>query len=326
MFDLKTLREAIEKHGAVARLVVAAYEGSSPREVGASMLVWASGKSGTIGGGALEYQSILRARERLSKGLTDPLLSHEPLGPKLGQCCGGRVSLLTEIYDKERVISLSQEKIIARPVTGAPPKELPLFLQRLISKYRKSGVLPAPHLSQGWMIEPVENPRQEMWIWGAGHVGRAMVDVLLPLPDFAITWVDVARDRFPETIPENLTPIWSEMPNILADHAPKSAHHLILTYSHALDLELCHRLLNHGFGWLGLIGSETKWLRFCSRLQQLGHKRAAINRITCPIGDPRLGKHPQQIAIGVAVQLLKLKALSETEIADDTWDERAFAP
>ena len=74
----------------------------------------------------------------------------------------------------------------------------------------------------------------------------------------------------------------------------------MLTYSHALDLELCHRLLTHGFARAGLIGSATKWARFRARLAALGHPPYAIARIDCPIGNPALGKHPQAIAIGVA--------------------------
>ena len=87
-------------------------------------------------------------------------------------------------------------------------------------------------------------------------------------------------------------------------HAPPSAEHLVLTYSHALDLEICHRLLSHGFARAGLIGSATKWARFRKRLLALGHSEVSIARITCPIGDPALGKHPQAIAIGVAHDFL----------------------
>ena len=87
-------------------------------------------------------------------------------------------------------------------------------------------------------------------------------------------------------------------------HAPHDAHHLILTYSHALDLALCHGLLGHGFARAGLIGSATKWARFRSRLGALGHAPAQIARIRCPIGTPGFGKHPQAIAIGVASGLL----------------------
>ena len=83
----------------------------------------------------------------------------------------------------------------------------------------------------------------------------------------------------------------------------------MLTYSHALDLDLCHRLLAHGFARAGVIGSATKWARFRSRLAALGHAPDAIARIDCPIGDPSLGKHPQAIAIGVAQAVLSRKAI-----------------
>jgi len=87
-------------------------------------------------------------------------------------------------------------------------------------------------------------------------------------------------------------------------HAPARADHLIVTYSHDLDLKLCDALLRHDFASCGLIGSATKWARFRSRLAALGHSEAEISRIACPIGDPALGKHPQAIAVGTAAGLL----------------------
>ncbi len=98
MFDLAAARAAITAHGPIARVVIAAVAGSSPREVGASMLVWPAGQSGTIGGGALEYQAAARARDMLAKGQSQTL-TREALGPSLGQCCGGTVTLLTELFD-----------------------------------------------------------------------------------------------------------------------------------------------------------------------------------------------------------------------------------
>ncbi|MFN4098586.1 MAG: XdhC family protein, partial [Pararhodobacter sp.] len=90
----------------------------------------------------------------------------------------------------------------------------------------------------------------------------------------------------------------------------QDAEHLILTFSHALDLDLCHRLLTHGFSACGLIGSASKAARFRSRLSALGHDPATIARIRCPIGDPAFGKHPQAIAISVAADLLARPALA----------------
>lgn len=296
-FDLNALRAAVAEHGSVARVVVASIRGSSPREVGAAMLVWATGQSGTIGGGALEYQAAEQARSTGAARLT-----HHALGPELGQCCGGAVTLLTEIFDARALEHLAGD-VIARPAGRATERPMPV--RRVLSKARNQGVRPVSHLVDGWMVEPVHRPDRPVWVWGAGHVGRAIVDVLAPLPDTQITWIDTARDRFPDRVPEDIGVLPAARPATLAGHAPAQAEHLILTYSHALDLEICHALLNHSFAFAGLIGSATKWARFRSRLRQLGHADDQISRITCPIGDPDLGKHPQTIAIGVASAMLR---------------------
>ena len=165
------------------------------------------------------------------------------------------------------------------------------------------------------MVEPVHKPTRDLWIWGAGHVGRSLVDVLSPLPDIAITWVDTGPERFPASLPTGVTTVPAAKPAELVRHARPHAEHLVLTYSHNLDLELCNRLLSHDFRFAGLIGSATKWARFRSRLAALGHSPEHISRITCPIGDPALGKHPQMIAVGVAAQLLR--PARQTELKKD---------
>ncbi|WP_158972140.1 xanthine dehydrogenase accessory protein XdhC [Chachezhania sediminis] len=299
MFDLTALTRAIRAHGSVARVVVAEVRGSAPREVGASMLVWVDGQSGTIGGGALEYDAADRAR----RGGDGPLFTRHALGPDLGQCCGGSVSLLTEWYDADS-IPFVQNGVIARPALYKT-NETPFPVRRVLARARSRQEMPQPALIDGWMIEPAAEARRSLWIWGAGHVGRALVSVLSPLPDFAITWVDTGADRFPSDVPEGVTTVPAADPALLAAHAPTDAHHLVLTYSHAIDLALCDTLLRRGFNSLGLIGSATKWARFRSRLAALGHGPDAISRITCPIGDPSLGKHPQAIAVGVSAQILR---------------------
>ncbi|MBS0126217.1 xanthine dehydrogenase accessory protein XdhC [Thetidibacter halocola] len=296
-FDLDTLREAVALHGRVARVVVAEVRGSAPREVGAAMLVWAEkdgfGQIGTIGGGALEFEAASRAFER--RGAT-----RHALGPELGQCCGGAVTLWTEVWDAGALARLSGA-VVARG-----PGERPLAVQRLLDRARARGEAPAPQLVQGWMVEPLSRPRWPLWIWGAGHVGRALMDVLVPL-DCAITWVDTGLARFPNRVPWRVTVLPAAEPALVMRLAPREAAHLVLTYSHELDLALCHAALGHGFGFCGLIGSETKWARFRSRLRNLGHADAEIGRICCPIGQKSLGKAPAAIAIGVAAQILAWK-------------------
>ena len=292
-FDVEALKAALE-NGPVARVVVAEVRGSAPREVGAAMLVWDGGQSGTIGGGTLEHEAAVAARNGLA-GIT-----RQALGPDLGQCCGGAVTLLTERFTVADLARIGGD-VFARPVDGSA---MPLSVERILARARDRGERPAAQLVDGWMVEPVARGTRDLWIWGAGHVGRALVQVLAPLPEFEITWVDTGPERFPDVNPERVRIVPAAAPAALVPHAPKEAEHLILTYSHALDLELCHALLLHGFAFAGLIGARTKWARFRSRLAGLGHGANEITRITCPIGDPGLGKHPQAIAVGVAAGLL----------------------
>ena len=229
------------------RITVTKTAGSVPREAGTQMLVYADRTCGTIGGGALEWEAMAEARKMLSDG-RDHLTRTIPLGPALGQCCGGSATLT----------------------------------------WKRSETLTEP-------------PKRPLWIYGAGHVGRAIVHVMAPLPDFDITWVDTHVDRFPDT---DATTLVAADPAQAVKHAPSDADHLILTYSHEIDLALCHAVLNHDFHSAGLIGSATKWARFKSRLAALGHSPARVSRIACPIGDPGLGKHPQAIALGVATSMI----------------------
>ncbi|SEW27161.1 molybdenum cofactor sulfurylase [Cognatiyoonia koreensis] len=231
------------------RVTVTKTAGSVPRDSGTQMMVFADHIEGTIGGGALEWQAMSLARAMLQKGQTTATQTI-PLGPALGQCCGGSVTLT---FDADAPMTVD----IARPV----------------------------------------------WIFGAGHVGRALVGVLAPLPDIAVTWIDTEETRFPK-VPDSVDQLVASDPVAVVKHAPANAEHLILTYSHDLDLALCHAILSRSFGAVGLIGSATKWARFQKRLATLGHPAEQIARIACPIGDPTLGKHPQAIAIGVATALL----------------------
>jgi len=298
MVDRAVLADAVARHGRVTRVVIASHQGSSPRESGAAMLVWAAGQEGTIGGGALEWDAAARARALIAGAQVQRV----PLGPALGQCCGGAVTLVHEVIDAAALAAIPDTGLWVRRIEGAAP--MPLAMTSALRDARGQGLV-APVWKSGWLAEPVHRPARPIWVWGAGHVGRAIVSVLAPLPDLAITWIDTDPSRFPETIPPGVTARPHPDPAGLVAGAPADAEHLILTFSHALDLELCHRLLSHGFAACGLIGSASKAARFRARLSALGHAPARIARIRCPIGDPALGKHPQAIAISVAAALLR---------------------
>ena len=233
--------------------------GSAPRDAGTAMRVTAEHIEGTIGGGALEHSAIARARYLLATGGAEESRTI-PLGPSLGQCCGGAVTLRYTRAPKQTD-------------RAGKAKHLPMETQR---------------------------DRLPLWIWGAGHVGRAVV-AACPPQAFAVTWIDSSADRFPDSCRAGITKIPAADMPLLAARAPVRAHHLIFTYSHDIDLALCAALLRRGAASIGLIGSATKRARFFKRLRAMGLEPAPI---TCPIGDKTLGKAPREIAHGTVQALL----------------------
>jgi len=284
MIDLKRLTGLVEQHRSFVRVVVGDVKGSAPREIGAEMCVWPDSFDGTIGGGQLEFTALEDARDMLMR-CTSGLVQRIPLGPSLGQCCGGRVTLVFERWDFARVTEVGAGSYFRRAIEKGC--EAP--------KNWKAGL----HFQDGWLSEPILNANRQIHIHGAGHVGNTLAGVLAPLSEFEVSVWDTRADILSE-LPGDVRPCLG----VLNKDTAEDAAHFIMTHDHAMDLDLCHKLLNRPCGYIGLIGSATKWARFRSRLQQLGHSETEIARITCPIGDPSLGKAPQAIAIGVAARLL----------------------
>ena len=310
MIDLSQLGSATEAHGRVARIVITGHKGSTPRETGAAMLVWEDGQSGTIGGGRLEYDAVARARALLSGGPGSEV-RRQPLGPALGQCCGGSVTLVTEVWDAERHRAVADGAdrefagLVVRRVEG--DADLPDRVRRRLAAAAEQSLAVETEVVNGWLIEPVWRERQPVILYGAGHVGNALAKVLAPLPQYEVTVAD-PRAELMADLPEGVLRRSDVAPHeVMAEATPRAAH-FIMTPEHDYDLELCHRVLGRPFAYAGLIGSATKWARFRKRLAALGHAETQIDQIECPIGDPALGKRPYEIAIGVAERLLARRA------------------
>ena len=304
-FDRAALSQAVAAHGTVARIVVVQVKGSAPRPAGTSMLVWAGGASGTIGGGQLELQSMRDAAMMLAGGPRSKL-TRAALGPAMNQCCGGAVTVVIEVFDAVTLDALpdTYPDIYLRAIDPAAPPLADSFRAR-IDRASGSATPLAITLHGGWLAEPLWQPARQVVIHGAGHVGSALARILAPLPQFRVTLAD-PRPGYLDTLPEGVTGV--DGPWGAALHgAEDDAAHFIMTPAHDDDLDLCHRLLQRDFAFGGLIGSDTKWARFRSRLAALGHAPEQIARITCPIGARQFGKHPQAIALGVATQLLQFE-------------------
>lgn len=235
--------------------------GSAPREAGTRMLVGATRCAGTVGGGHLELKAIERARAMLAADAAPPQRAHYPLGPALGQCCGGAVTLGFTRLDTKTL--------------GAWPKAAPRF-----------------HLQ----------------LYGAGHVGRAIVAALAPL-NVVVDWIDERDAEFPPDaeLPAQVRKVCVDAIEGEVAGAPRGAFYLVLTHQHDLDLRIGEAILGRGdFAYFGLIGSKTKRQRFIRRYEARGIPAEAIARMTCPIGVPGIaGKEPEVIAAAVVAQLLQ---------------------
>ncbi|WP_046985277.1 xanthine dehydrogenase accessory protein XdhC [Delftia tsuruhatensis] len=251
--------------------------GSVPRERGAWMAVFADRVAGTIGGGHLEFDVIDRARSLL-RGWATPgeqgsqvATEHQhryPLGPSLGQCCGGVVMLRFVLVPQGRMDMLR---------------------------------------------ERLQPPRDCVALFGAGHVGHALVRLLCNLP-YRVMWVDSRDSVFPEEEHELVQCEYSDPVQSAVADLPAGSQVLIMSFSHAEDLEVVAQCLGrqrqHGdLPYVGLIGSATKWATFRRRLRERGFSDAELDHVTCPIGVPGIkGKEPEVIAVAVAAQLLQRRS------------------
>jgi xanthine dehydrogenase accessory factor len=163
--------------------------------------------------------------------------------------------------------------------------------------------------SDGLVHERFGEEPTPFYLFGAGHVGRALTAALAPLA-FAVTWIDTRPGAIPDQFSGNVTAITRGDPVALLSRAPDGAFVAIMTHSHALDLDLAIAALNAArFGYVGLIGSDTKRARFTSAMRKMGMAAAAIDRLVCPIGLTAIAdKAPAAIAASVAAQVLIARA------------------
>ncbi len=221
---------------------------------------------GTIGGGHLEFQAVALAQDALAGRAVLPSLQTVPLGPTLGQCCGGVVQLAY------RLVSSADSEALRNELRPA--------------------------------LQPVA-------LFGGGHVGRALVNVLSDLP-FALRWIDSRDEIFPVQVPPNVVTEHSDPVHAAVANLSPGTHVLIMSFSHAEDLDilaacLTRMRLSADLPYVGLIGSDSKWARFRHRLEERGFGAEDFARVTTPIGIAGVeSKLPEVIAVSVAAQLLQM--------------------
>jgi xanthine dehydrogenase accessory factor len=303
----RTLRHTAStwlSQGVSANVVtVGEVKGSTPRDSGTRMLVSPNEVEGTIGGGHLEWQAIDMARQALAEcaphaeptrakaasAITDEQGSAAkpqpsswqqtfPLGPRLGQCCGGVVTL--------HFAHLTEQALQAWPL---PPAGMHVELHG------------AGHVGQAIVRLLADLDCTVRWI-DTREDAHTQSSSPPGLPSQAMLGA----------LPAHIEWLPSDSPEAEVADAPPCAVHLVLTHRHDLDLRIIEAVLRRGDArFAGLIGSQTKRASFLHRLTDKGLTPAQLGALTCPIGLPGLpGKEPAVIAIAVLAQLLQLPPAS----------------
>jgi xanthine dehydrogenase accessory factor len=225
------------------------------------MVVAADAMIGTIGGGALEYMVIARARQAMRDGLA-PGVMDVPLGPEIGQCCGGRV------------------KVSLKVVT-------PELRRELVARARAA-----------------ERGRPHVYLFGSGHVGKALARALAALP-LSVHVIDTRPDELND-LPEEVEAKSVPMPEAVVRSAPVGSSFVILTHDHALDFLIAAEALKRTDApYVGMVGSRTKRAKFASWYRGEGGTEEALRRLVLPIGDLGLvDKRPEVIAALAAAEIM----------------------
>ena len=315
----------LSEPGPVMLVSVAAIRGSTPREVGAFMLITPDAISGTIGGGNLEHQVTRRVREGFDAGadkMAVAEIARFPLGPGLGQCCGGSVevgfhllggvakeTLRTVLQEIETAPTRAEGTWVTVPTDCSDITRVSGTHAKMLSGSfgaARGGIVSLNGLET--LCLRLDDARTPLWVFGAGHVGKAVVQALAPLP-FDIHLIDSREDFLADVEGENVQVCQSDKPEAEVADIPAGAHVLILTHNHALDFEICRAALGRDdLGFVGMIGSQTKRARFIRRLEDRGLSPVEIGRLTTPIGIQGItGKQPVVIAASVAAQLLSVR-------------------
>ena len=329
---------ALQAVGTPAVIVsVVGTRGSVPRPAGTHMIVTRDALHGTIGGGHLEFQATGIARDMIGGGADGERLRRFPLGASLGQCCGGVVNLLFEPVAGGadwigHAAALRKQRVpfvTVVPTTGDVPAgrlvvtadaafgdvqgdcACAIALARDVLRSGQSAQL--VHVGNDgtprWFVDPERDSGFNVVLFGAGHVGRALVTLFADFP-CRVTWVDARDDEFPHAVPANVAISCSDAPESDVDAAPPGAFFLVMTHDHALDERIAERILKRDdFAYFGLIGSLSKRRQFEQRMARRGMPADRFAAMTCPIGVAGIdGKEPATIAIAVAAQILQVRS------------------
>ena len=319
-----SLLDALMRGEGVVLCSVLSASGSTPRGAGAKMAVFSDGRTlGTVGGGAVEKLAIEKAmcvHHGQSAACQSFCLAPNALGD-IGMICGGNVTvsfrLLSAQNDADRAaltdICAALEKqenawlvyrlcggaVAEISVCHAPDAPLPQLLQPV----------PVYLPDEGWYAEPLVRAGT-VYIVGGGHVGRALSE-LLPSVGFRVAVYD---EREELARPENYPQAGRVVCGAFADFTKRIAvtkedYIVIMTPGHLADRAVLLQALSTDACYIGCIGSRRKVEKTDAALREAGVSDEQLARVHAPIGLEIFAKTPAEIAVSIAAELIRHRAL-----------------
>jgi len=322
--------------------------GSAPRTAGAKMVVRGDGSIvGTIGGGRLEANAIRLAKESLT--LKQTVMQSFDLTNKdvaaMDMICGGKGEVLIDFIDvhdeNNRMIYESALKILERKekawlitvldnIPGAsylrrqqcivkPDKTLigkidcdPYILEKLLAGPAKISIHAEVIDNQRFLVEPLRSAGT-VYIFGAGHVSQRIAPLSENVGFRTVVLDDRAdfanRERFPEPTEIRVIDSFNKLPNLGID---EDSYLVIVTRGHLYDKIVLEQVLRSNARYIGMIGSRSKRDQVFNKLLSQGYKKEEIDRVYAPIGTNIGAETPEELAVSIVGELIKVRSEGES--------------
>ena len=317
---IQPILEALKRGEAVVLCSILSASGSSPRGAGAKMAVFADGRIvGTVGGGPVEFAATQEAKEVLREGKTRIRgfsLSNAQVA-SIGMICGGNVTLYYQLLRSEDlpILREMQEALIGERAAWLRMEIDGEVLRSFTVIYDADAACGnRPVLEEGELLRYTEplNRVGRVYIFGGGHVGKALVPVLDSI-DFRV----VVFDKRPEVAQKEQFPCAEQV--ILGDYEhffdkvslKPEDYAIIMTPGHESDFVLLEQILTKDLRYVGCIGSRSKIAKTKERLMEAGIAEDRINGVHWPIGLSIGAQTPAEIAISIAAELIQVRRNTE---------------
>jgi xanthine dehydrogenase accessory factor len=342
-FLAKTLKQHMDQGSPVVLISVMSLEGSTPRHDGTKMVVGAGGKPyGTIGGSLIEAAAIKEAEKVLSSGeskiMTFELDGKDASAP--GMICGGKAEIILDF-----LAPVEENRKFADNLNQAITQGKDFFILTNFSKNPRKvevgghaimdtnyNILPGSSLSSTiveklkpelhnvstTLVMPCGNTMvlvdrirkvKTVYCFGGGHVAVPTVH-LAALVGFRVVVLDDRREfanpeRFPEAAGTIVLGDYSKATNGL--EIDKDSFIVIITRGHKYDREVLERALLTQAGYIGMISSRRKREAIYEALRASGVKQKTLDFIHSPIGIDIGGETPEEIAVSIVAELVKVR-------------------